>query len=170
MEKMKYERPVMKAELFQANDHVAICHITPYTKLLVEWNRFGYGNSVTGWLGNFSSTGYVHEWTGGVIDGGLFGNLNNYDTKLEFEGQATKIGDTDSYYWTTTGDGVDNYSDSRKTGTYYLYAANDSYAEKGMFELYWDGNNGDNVLNTSSDKRFAWATVVTDTDYPVVGS
>lgn len=172
--KMKYERPVMKAELFQANQYVAACTISKNSQLNVIWN------AVAGW-GNWAST-FIGDYFLGY---GYWQNDDNYITSHSFEGTSVKVdgGYSDGgYYWT-----VNSTSDNPdvKSGTYYLQYSDVQQSNNRMYQLWYETNEtaglqnvherwlpiiGNQQIGNGNDTRVAYVSVTEQQNSVVEGS
>ena len=169
MEKMVYERPVMKAELFQANEYVAACHIAENSFLRIFWNKvagpmYDIVNNQLLYYGNWGST-----WVSNMLEGGIWGNGKGYDTDHSFEGSNQAVeGGAGGYYWTTTNDD----KSQGLTGTYYLQYSNLQDALGMKYQLFYESNGTEGLQNVhdSNDTQVAWVTVTQEENRVVSGS
>ena len=130
MTKLAYERPVMRAEAFEASNYIAACRgpnpIVEENIEISENNNWYF--SATDWLADQSVTGDAVQ-----------NKLNGFDIGHTFNMNDTRVNDSGTKYWYTTGD---------DGGTYFLEYSNlYSQNDQDTFFLYKDAHDGTNPFS-----------------------
>lgn len=125
MTKLAYERPIMRAEAFEADNYIAACRgSNPIVEENIEISK---NNN---WYFSFGAWATGNAVTGDAVQD----KLKDYDIDHVFNMNDTRVNDSGTKYWYTTGD---------DGGTYFLEYSN-RYSQRGTdtFFLYKDTNNG----------------------------
>ena len=120
MTKLAYERPVMRAEAFEADNYIAACRGP--NPIVEESIQISKNNK---WY--FSTLDWA--WGNAVTGNAVTEKLNGYDIEHTFNPTDNKVNRRGTKYWYTDGDDGDGgkyfleYSErySQKTDTFFLY-------------------------------------------------